>query len=384
MRIFFCEVFHTYTAKTTMVELKQMGHIVSHHIYPTPENIHSDADTTERIAADVKEQRPDVVFTINFWGVVAEACHDLRVAYISWGYDSPMEIRDISPMRYETNRIFLFDRTECEKFRRMGVTNVFYSTLAAQVKEAGRLKAWSKPLEISLVGSIYESAYPVLRAGMDGFESGYVDAVVAAQQRIYEGYIIPELLTEEIVTGINRSYADKASSSPPMRIETAELSYAIATELTHRERILLLALLSARFSTTLFTFRISEEDQGILSRVHVEKAVDYETEMPRVFSSSKINLNPILKANGNGIPLRALDVLSCGGFLLSSWREDFLNYFVPDEEVVFYTSIEDAVEKAEFYMRNDDVRERIARTGRERIRKDFSYVSRLQLILEKI
>ncbi len=449
MNIFFCDVFKTYTANDTVAALQHMGHTVFRHVYVTPPDIHKDGKTTRAIIRDMEKEKPDVVMTINFWGVVADACKERNVTYIAWIYDSPMEIRDTAPMRYGTNRIFLFDRTACEGYWRDGFSNVFYMPLAAEVKKKERLTEWRRPLDITLVGRLYASVLPELLSGMDDYERGYLDSVFRAQQQVYGGFIIPELLTEDVISKINGTYerrflqrhmtgvghlqkegavegkrdgkpdnrddeAKKRNWKPggesrdilstgaeerlsdrlqekkdvnsprPFQITAAELSFAIATELTHRDRLMLLALLSTRFETNLFTYEVDEGDRKILSRVAIHPAVDYETKMPGVFAASKINLNPILRANGNGIPLRALDVLGAGGFLLSTWREDFLNYFVPDEEIVLYTSIEEAVEKASFYMEHDDLRNRIAEAGRERIRKDFTYDARLKEMLKTI
>ncbi len=433
MNIFFCEVFKTYTADDTVAALQRMGHMVFRHIYATPPDIHKDGKTTRALIRDMEKEKPDVVMTINFWGVVAEACKERKVIYLAWVYDSPMEIRDTAPMRYETNRIFLFDRTACEGYWRDGFSNVFYMPLAAAIKTEKQLVR-RKTMDVSLVGNLYSSVLPELLAGMDDYERGYIEAAFRAQQNIYGGYIIPELLTENVITGVNRAYEkrfaanrkagtqqvvqgnhgaqaltgaedrqqsgtqqplqkssttqaqteDRKQTGRALQITAPELSFTIATELTHRDRLMLLALLSTRFDTGLFTFAISETDRKILFRVSVHPAIDYKTEMPGVFASSRINLNPILRANGNGIPLRVFDVLSCGGFLLSSWRDDFLNYFVPDEEIVLYTSIEEAVEKAEFYMRNDALREKIALAGKERVRKDFTYEARLTEMLDTV
>ncbi|MBQ7676950.1 MAG: glycosyltransferase [Lachnospiraceae bacterium] len=411
MKIFFCEVFKTYTADATIAAMERMGHTVRRYVYPTPENIHRDDAATERIVSDVKKEMPDVVFTVNFWGVVAEACQVLGVPYIAWVYDSPMEIRDTSPMRYDTNRIFLFDRTECEKYSRQGISNVFYLPLATDVQGRRVIRPWKEPLGITLVGSLYDSTLPMLLAGMGEFERGYLEAVMAAQRKVCGDYIVPELLSADVMERVNASYARRAAgvsdtgraaeerdasdearavsssgmegedSARAFQITAAELSWAVAAELTHRERLLLLRLLASRYDTSLFSFKVSENDRRLLAGVHINGPLDYTSEMPGVFASAKINLNPILYANGNGIPLRAIDVLSCGGFLLSSWREDFLNYFVPDEEVVLYTCIEDAVEKADFYMRNDALREKIAAAGRVKVEKDFTYEARLEVML---
>ncbi len=42
--------------------------------------------------------------------------------------------------------------------------------------------------------------------------------------------------------------------------------------------------------------------------------IDYYDTMPSVFHNSKINLNITLKTIQTGIPLRAWDILGCGGF----------------------------------------------------------------------
>ena len=100
-----------------------------------------------------------------------------------------------------------------------------------------------------------------------------------------------------------------------------------------------------------------------------------------MFKASKINLCPVLKANKSGIPLRALDVMGAGGFLLSSYQPELYEYFLDGEECVMYTSLEDAVDKAYYYLRNDELRMAIARAGKEKIRQQFRYEDRIRVIL---
>ncbi len=45
--------------------------------------------------------------------------------------------------------------------------------------------------------------------------------------------------------------------------------------------------------------------------------------------------------------------------------------FQPDKEAVFYDSIEDAIEKVEYYLRHDEERERIARAGFARVHREY-------------
>ena len=49
---------------------------------------------------------------------------------------------------------------------------------------------------------------------------------------------------------------------------------------------------------------------------------DYYEQMPKIFRLSDVNLNISLRTIQTGIPLRVLDVLACGGFLISNYQEE--------------------------------------------------------------
>ena len=64
--------------------------------------------------------------------------------------------------------------------------------------------------------------------------------------------------------------------------------------------------------------------------------VHYMYEMPLVFKCSKINLNITLRSIRNGIPLRAMDIMGAGGFLLTNHQNDFAMHFVDGEDYVLF------------------------------------------------
>ena len=94
-----------------------------------------------------------------------------------------------------------------------------------------------------------------------------------------------------------------------------------------------------------------------------------------------MNLCPVLKANRTGIPLRALDIMGCGGFLLSSYQQELDEYFLDGEECVMYSSIEDALAKADFYLKNTELREKITASGMKKIREQFRYEDRIEKLI---
>jgi spore maturation protein CgeB len=56
--------------------------------------------------------------------------------------------------------------------------------------------------------------------------------------------------------------------------------------------------------------------------------------------------------------------------------------FAPDEEAIYYDSLEEAIELIEYYLAHEDERMRIARRGFDRYWRDYSWTANLQKILD--
>ena len=95
-------------------------------------------------------------------------------------------------------------------------------------------------------------------------------------------------------------------------------------------------------------------------------------------------MNITLKIIQSGIPLRALDIMGAGGFLLSNFQPELNEYFEDGVEFASFNSAEEAYEKATFYLKNDDIRENIASRGREKVARDFSYKKMMDIIFDTI
>ena len=81
---------------------------------------------------------------------------------------------------------------------------------------------------------------------------------------------------------------------------------------------------------------------------------DYYSEMPLIFHNSKINLNITLRSIQSGIPLRCMDIMGAGGFLLTNFQADLLDYFIPDEDFVYYEDQNDLIKKVDYYLEHDE------------------------------
>ena len=95
--------------------------------------------------------------------------------------------------------------------------------------------------------------------------------------------------------------------------------------------------------------------------------------MPLVFTGSRINLNITLRSIHSGIPLRVLDIMACGGFVLTNWQPEIEEYFADGEEIVMFRSLEECMSKIDYYLTHEEERKQIARNGQKKVREAFSY-----------
>jgi spore maturation protein CgeB len=81
---------------------------------------------------------------------------------------------------------------------------------------------------------------------------------------------------------------------------------------------------------------------------------------------SKINLSFLTHANQDEFAHKSFEIAACEGFLLAERSEGHLARFREDEEAVFFSTIEECVEKIRRYLPDEAARRRIAAAGRAR------------------
>ena len=106
--------------------------------------------------------------------------------------------------------------------------------------------------------------------------------------------------------------------------------------------------------------------------------------MPYAFKCAKINLNISLRSIHTGMPLRALDILGCGGFLLTNYQPDFEADFTAGEDYVYYDSREDLLALVDYYLTHDEERKQIAANGYRKAKEKLSYRGQVEKMLDLI
>lgn len=339
----------------------------------------------DKFAKSLNKCGYDAVLSVNYVPLISNICEEKGVPYISWVYDSPIHIRNLETMHNRCNRIYFFDRGQAEEYQRMGYENVYHMPLAVdgsvyekmiQTVTTGDCNKYQS--DISLVGQLYQSDFAYLCGPLDEYDCGFLEGVINAQLKIYGGYFLDKVITDKVLERLNDSY--RRASGNTFTLGKRELEYTLACEITGRERYMALALLSKRYGTSLY----SKDQDSRLSGVNFRGYVDYYSQMPKVFSLSNINLNISLKTIRTGIPLRILDVMGCGGFVLTNYQEELLEWFTPGEDIVIYESLEDLVEKTTYYMEHEEQRKSIAWNGYEKVKREFDFESRLRRMFEDI
>jgi spore maturation protein CgeB len=100
---------------------------------------------------------------------------------------------------------------------------------------------------------------------------------------------------------------------------------------------------------------------------------------------SKINLSFITHSNCDEFVHKSFEIAGCGGFLLAERSEGHMQRFVEGEEAVFFSTIEECVEKIKRYLPDAEARERIAAAGHARAVKDgYHNDHQMELIVERV
>lgn len=318
----------------------------------------------------------DAVFSVNFAPVISKVCQRRGIRDISWVYDSPMHIRKIEVMKNSCNEIYMFDWGQVQEYKKLGV-NMEHLPLAVDSEIFNLpmndeiIKKYSA--QISLVGKMYTTDYPKYTSPLSTETKKLLNDMISSQRDVYNDCFIPELLTDELLQKINAEYA---KAGLDFYIEKRELEYMMLCETTSRERTVILSLLSKHFDTHLYT----TEKPGI-DNLKVHGPVDYYKQMPYIFKLSDINLNISLKSIRTGIPLRCVDVLGCGGFLLSNYQEELVQYLEVGKDCEVYGSFEEMYEKAAFYTKHEELRKQIARNGFMKAQEIFTFRNRIEQMI---
>lgn len=356
----------------------------------------NDGSAVAGLPAVLHKETPDVVFSFNYFPIVSNVCKQENIRYISWIYDSPYVMLYSYTAINPCNTIYVFDKDIYLEFHKAGISTVHYLPMAANVERLDALLPDATHnadtdntnihntddsnylYDISFIGSLYTEKHNFFErmTSLSDYTKGYLDALMAAQMNV-QGY---NFIQESLSPIIEDLYHALPMEPNPDGVETKEYLYAqyvINRKITGLERYDLIQAIAEKHHFDLFTHDRSFQLPGLTNH----GSVDNYREMPFVFKQSRINLNISLRSIKSGIPQRAFDIMGSGGFLLSNYQNDFLDYFTPGEDFDFYESKADLLHKIDYYLASEAERLQIARNGHDKIAAAHTYRHRVREML---
>ena len=344
----------------------------------------------------IHENKIEAVISFNYFPIISMICDTSGVPYYSWVYDCPHFTLYAKHVMLPCNHIGIFDREMAERLKSHGVDTVYHVPLSvdadaflsvirkASVKEKEKYRC-----DISFIGSLYTDEHNYYDRLFPEKTKETLEPIIQKQCFYYQkDYLreaadlnIPDLdsLQEELEKqgfGLGEDYFAEP--------EDIILAKVLEKKVTVEERHQLLTEIARNFGEKYhFCLYTGSDLQGIslLKRYH-RGIVDYHKQMPLVFAGSRINLNLTLRSIHSGIPLRVLDCMACGGFVLTNWQPEISDVFCEGEEIVTFNSLQECMDKAAYYLQHEEERQRIASAGQNKVREVFSFARGFERLFE--
>ncbi len=374
-----------YNYKDIKYTFIKLGYDVE-EVYQDLLNYDVDEEFAELLRQKIKSTTYDFFFTVNYFPLISNVCQECGLLYVCWSCDNPLISMYHKSVFNNVNRIFLFDLTNVEEFKGMGVDNIFHLPLAVDTDRLDYLFANTSNQEkyvnnISCVGSLYEkNSYDKMEYTLPEYLRGYFEATMEAQKDLQGINIIDRMLTPEILMELQNYFELEKSEDS---LSDLNLIFSVTTlgfKIAEKQRRSILIELSKHHDVSIYTNSNVQD----LIRVNYRGSVDYWEEMPLVFKNSKINLNMTIPNIKSGIPLRIYDILGAGGFCITNFQAELPMFFENEKHMVWYYNQRDLYEKVDYYQKHDTERNKIAVQGYEFVRENCTYEKRLSDLLSML
>lgn len=389
-----------------------------------------DMELAMEMIQTVHRELAEAVVSFNYFPIVSMVCQTCGIPYYAWVYDCPHFTLYAKQVDAPCNHIGIFDREMVRRLREdYGIHTVYHAPLAVDcayfekvIARASQAERDRYRCDISFVGSLYtdeHNYYDLLLSGdrgggnvMTADRQGRGFAFMRQQCFCYEkDYLRQAVMSGHIhLTKLQESMEEQGlmlGGDYAAKPEDILIAAVLEKKVTVEERRMLMTEISARatgqkqhpefagterrenYDTNViieeyrkenagrkYDFRLyTGSDTGKLPELHAHNCgrVDYHTQMPLVFAGSRINLNISLRSIHSGIPLRVLDIMACGGFVLSNWQPEITEYFEEGAEIITFRSLEECMDKVQYYLSHEEERRQIAAAGRRKVKEKFSY-----------
>ncbi len=364
--------------------LQAMGHSVAVFRHPVTD-YNLDPSLCEYLDT-MKAYESDCIFSCDYLPVLSDYAQNHNIIYISWVYDCPHYTLLSRTIYNSVNRIHVFDRNQYNELVSYGCTNVYHQPLAVNPHRINSITGYdgcngsiSYTDDVTFIGSLYtQSQYDQIKYLPDNIK-GFLDGIIASQSQLSGITLSSRIITDELLNEIS-SYVQFDLGSSYLAHYRQIICGMIDSKASSLMRIRVLNELAAAYRLSLYT----ASDYNLIPDSEYKGCVSYSTQMPLVFNRSRININMSLSSIVSGIPLRALDIMAAGGFLISTMSEELNESFINGKDCIICSCPDELVYYTGYYLNNDKERAAIAHNGWLKTADAFSYEKALTAILASI
>ncbi len=346
----------------------------------------------QNIKKAIEEDNTEKIFSIGYFPTVSEAAKEKGCQYISWIYDSLDLNVYAENITNDNNRICIFDYALFEELSGQDIHTVYHVPFAVNTERCGRIKLTEDEQKKygaqvsyvdcfngkngSSIGKIPHFGQLMFELGeKDEYTEGYLEGLLEAQMQLYGCDILTENITEELYQKIIAAKPlEKDRYGKYMPEKKAYIDDIFCRYMASAEQERLLKASAEYFETFLYT-----DDSKIPAGNCVNKGkLDLDEELPKVIRASKVNLSITNRSSRTGIPYLAMQIMGAGGFLLTSYQNEFFNFFEPDVDFSYFSNKDEMIDKIQFFCTNETERAQIAGNALKRIEKGHTLRQRLE------
>lgn len=101
--------------------------------------------------------------------------------------------------------------------------------------------------------------------------------------------------------------------------------------------------------------------------------------MLQVLADSHLTLNTHIDSAGNKAGnMRLFEATGVGTCLVTDWKENIGEFFVPDEEVICFKSVDECVDKVKMLLKDNALRSQISKAGQKRTLESHTFEKRIK------
>lgn len=367
---------------------KRLG--IPYHLLTIANKEIGGTEFVEQLLKAVVTFHPDCIFTMNHMGVDREGVltsllEKLQLPLASWFVDNPQLIlHSYKGLASPWTVIFTWDKDNLPLLKKQGYDHAFYIPLGTDPHRFcprgvnTNFHSSLFPTSISFVGN--SMVYKVggrLRAGhfsrdlLIGYRQIAAD-YSNAQERSIRHFLL------EYEPKVRAAYEALPSDEDRLAYETM-----LTWEATRQYR--------TRCVQHILPFTpVLVGDKGWKHTLkgdltwYLHPEVSYYENLPDVYLSSIINFNCTSKQMKGAVNQRVFDVPAAGAFVLTDWREQLEELFVPGKEVICYHEPEEIRELVGYYLNHPAERQKIVATARQRVLKEHTWDHRVKAMMDHL